>query len=57
MALLEELGIEVYPQHIDGRKYMQVGSKHRVSSYLSDIPSLPFLGLLDLNRLLKRVSS
>ncbi|XP_052266811.1 probable flavin-containing monoamine oxidase A [Dreissena polymorpha] len=54
MALLEELGIEVYPQHIDGRKYMQVGSKHRVSSYLSDIPSLPFLGLLDLNRLLKR---
>jgi hypothetical protein len=55
MALLKELGIETYKQYISGTKFMQVGSKNKISTYQSDIPSLPLLGLLDMNKLMKLV--
>ena len=56
MSLLNELNMEVYPQYIEGRKVMQLGSE-KVSTYNSDIPSLPLHCLIDLHFLLKRVSS
>lgn len=53
MSLLEDLGIETYRQYISGKKFMQTGKKNKISSYTSDIPSLPLLGLLDLDRLIR----
>ncbi|WAQ97611.1 AOFA-like protein [Mya arenaria] len=52
MALLEELGLEVYPQYIRGLKFLQVGRLSNIASYSSDIPTLPLMGLYDLHRLL-----
>lgn len=53
MSLLEELGIETYPQYITGTKFLQIGKDSKISSYRSNIPTLSLLGLLDLDRLIK----
>jgi hypothetical protein len=52
--LLRELDLETYNQYITGKKFMQLGG-HKISSYISAIPSLSVLALLDLNSLLKKV--
>ena len=55
MDLLEELGIETFPQYLTGEKFMQVGS-NKIRSYKTDIPSLSPLGLLDTHRMMTLVS-
>lgn len=40
MEILDELGLETYPQFINGTKVMQVGSDNKIRTYTSDIPSL-----------------
>ncbi|XP_021358768.1 probable flavin-containing monoamine oxidase A [Mizuhopecten yessoensis] len=52
--LLAELGLDTYPQYIQGRKFMQLGGDV-VTSYTSDIPSLSGLALIDLQRTINRV--
>ncbi|KAL4239914.1 hypothetical protein ACF0H5_000713 [Mactra antiquata] len=57
MELLEELGIETHQQYVTGKKYLQVGKDNSVRSYTSDIPTLSLLGLLDLDRIMKKIDS
>lgn len=52
-ALCEELGLHTFPQRCEGTKVLALGDK--VSTYQADIPSLPLLGLLDLDRSIKRI--
>ncbi|XP_033726341.1 probable flavin-containing monoamine oxidase A [Pecten maximus] len=47
MELLDELGLETYPQRTEGTYLLQIGG-NKITSYSSDIPSLPVLSLLDL---------
>ena len=54
LDLLRELDLETYNQYITGKKFMQLGG-HKISSYISAIPSLSVLALLDLNSLLKKL--
>ncbi|XP_076038910.1 putative flavin-containing monoamine oxidase A isoform X3 [Oratosquilla oratoria] len=54
MDLIKELSIETYPQHIDGTKFMQLGSDS-VRTYKSDIPSLSIRGLIELQYLIWKV--
>ena len=54
MELLKELNISIFDQFISGTKVMQLGGDH-VSTYTSDIPSLPFYSLIELHFLLQKV--
>ncbi|OWF40103.1 probable flavin-containing monoamine oxidase A [Mizuhopecten yessoensis] len=54
MALLEELGLETYPQFTTGSKVMQVESA-KIQSYKSDIPSLSPFELIDLQLFIWKV--
>jgi len=55
MRLLDELGLKTHQQHIEGKKFLQIGRDNSVRSYSSDIPTLPILDLLDLDRTMKKV--
>lgn len=56
MELLKELGLETYPQYINGTKVMQVGTDSKVRTYTSDIPSLGSLwGLIELQLFIWKV--
>jgi hypothetical protein len=57
MKLLEVFDIKTHPQYLTGRKFLQVGKDNSVKSYMSDIPTLSLLALLDLDRAMKRVST
>ncbi|XP_063961702.1 probable flavin-containing monoamine oxidase A [Lytechinus pictus] len=46
--LLNELGIEVYPQKSNGTKLIQSGNNAKINTYQGDIPALPLHVLLDL---------
>ncbi len=52
-ALVKELGLTPFPQHNTGTKVLSIADKR--STYKSDIPSLPVLGLLDLDRTIKKL--
>jgi len=52
-GLCEELGLRTFPQHCEGTKVLALGDA--VRTYKADIPSLPLLGLLDLDRAIKRL--
>ena len=52
-ALVKELGLTPFPQHCTGNKVLSIADK--LSTYKSDIPSLPLLGLLDLDRTIKKL--
>lgn len=52
-ALVKEFGLTPFPQHEDGRKVLSLGG--RISTYRKAIPSLPLLGLLDLDRTIRRL--
>lgn len=52
-ALCRELGLHTFAQTHQGTKVLSLGD--RLSTYKGDIPSLPLLGLLDLQRTLSRV--
>ncbi|XP_071107334.1 probable flavin-containing monoamine oxidase A [Haliotis cracherodii] len=54
MALLEELQLKIYPQFLQGIKFMQLAD-HTISSYKSDIPSLSVLALIDLQRFINKI--
>lgn len=54
MSLLKELDLEVYDQFTEGKKVAQLAGD-RVSTYKSEIPSLPLFALLDLHFFMKRV--
>ncbi|XP_069102644.1 probable flavin-containing monoamine oxidase A isoform X1 [Argopecten irradians] len=54
MNLLQELGLETYPQFTTGTKFMQVESA-KVKTYTSDIPSLSVLALVDLQLFIMKV--
>jgi len=58
MELIKELDLLVYPQYTSGSKLLQLGSgsASRVSSYTSEIPSLPFFALMDLYVFIRKVS-
>jgi len=56
MELVEELGIKKHRQYLTGKKFLQVGKDNTVKSYMSDIPTLSLLGLLDLDKTMKRVA-
>ena len=57
MKLLSELGLEWYDQDVEGTKVMQLGhSSNTVSTYQSDIPSLPLHALIDLHLFMTKVS-
>lgn len=53
--LVQEFGLTPFPQHCAGDKVLSVGGKR--STYKSDIPSLPILGLLDLDRCIKKIEA
>lgn len=55
IALVRELGLPTLAQCYQGKKVLALGD--RVSTYGGDIPSLPLLGLLDLQRTLWRVDA
>lgn len=57
MKLLDELGIQTHEQYLTGKKCLQLGRDHTVKTYQSDIPTLSLLGLLDLDRAMKRLDS
>lgn len=52
-ALVKEFELTPFDQHCAGDKVLSVGGKR--STYKSDIPSLPLLGLLDLDRSIKKI--
>ncbi|KAI5099495.1 putative flavin-containing monoamine oxidase A isoform X2, partial [Silurus meridionalis] len=56
MDLIQELGLEVYPQFTEGKKVHQIGGANaKISTYTSSIPSFSPLVLLDLMLFLWRV--
>lgn len=52
-GLVREFGLTTFPQHHAGKKVLALGDA--VRTYKSDIPSLSLLGLVDLDRNLKRL--
>lgn len=54
MALLAELGLKTNDQYSEGTKFLQAGKWNKVTSYKSTIPTLSLLGLIDLDRMLKK---
>ena len=54
-ALVKELALTPFPQHCAGTKVLSVGGRR--STYKRDIPSLPLLGLLDLDRTIKKLEA
>ena len=54
-ALARELGVRTFAQHHAGKKILSRGD--RISTYARSIPSLPILGLLDLDRTITRVDA
>ena len=54
-GLVQEFGLTPFPQHCTGAKVLSIGGKR--STYKSDIPSLPLLGLLDLDRSIKKLEA
>ena len=53
LALLDELGLETFPQHHTGRKVLDLGG--RVRSYAGTLPALDPVSLLDLHRAMRRL--
>lgn len=54
-ALAAELKLATFPQRHSGDKILWMGGKR--STYKRDIPSLPILGLLDLDRSIKKLEA
>jgi len=52
-ALVAELGLHPFAQHCAGKKVLALGDA--VRTYDGDIPSLPILGLIALDRAIKRI--
>lgn len=52
-ALAKEFGIDTFPQHFRGTKVLALGDK--VSTYKSEIPSLPVVGLIDLQLAINKI--
>lgn len=55
LALAKELGLTTFPQRHSGDKVLWLDGKR--SSYKGEIPSLPLLGLLDLDRAIKKLEA
>lgn len=56
LELIEELGLETYPQYSTGKKVHHMGGPHaKVRTYKTSIPALSPLVLLDLTQLLWKV--
>ncbi|XP_030840277.1 probable flavin-containing monoamine oxidase A [Strongylocentrotus purpuratus] len=55
--LLEELGIEHYPQFNSGKRLLQAGKEFGITEHHDSIPSLPLLSLVDLNRFITNLDS
>lgn len=53
LRLVQELGLSTFPTHAQGKRVMAIGE--RVRTHRGTIPSLPFLDLLRLQRLLAKV--
>ncbi|MFO0576546.1 MAG: FAD-dependent oxidoreductase [Polyangia bacterium] len=54
-ALVKELGLKTFAQRHAGEKILWLDGKR--TTYKGDIPSLPLLGLLDLDRAMKRLEA
>lgn len=56
MELIQELGVEVFPQYTEGKKVHHMGGPHaKIKTYASSIPSYSPLILLDFTQILWRV--
>eukprot|EP00058_Branchiostoma_floridae_P020639 XP_002606129.1 hypothetical protein BRAFLDRAFT_125122 [Branchiostoma floridae] len=57
LQLLQELGLQTYPQYTRGYTVMQLGSAARVAKYRSDspIPNMPLLSLIDVQLFIWKV--
>lgn len=54
MRMVEELGLDVYPQYTKGRKVQQLGG-NRIKTYNSTLPAMGIIALLDLHLLMRKV--
>ncbi|XP_072168208.1 probable flavin-containing monoamine oxidase A [Diadema setosum] len=55
--LLQELGVEHYPQVNEGTKLLRAGKDFGITEHRDAIPSLPLLSLLDVNRFMSNMDS
>ncbi|KAK9968135.1 hypothetical protein ABG768_002475 [Culter alburnus] len=56
MELIQELGVEVFPQYTEGKKVHHMGGPHaKIKTYASSIPSYSPLILLDFTQILWRI--
>ncbi|MBN3317432.1 AOFA oxidase, partial [Atractosteus spatula] len=56
LDLIQELGLEIYPQYTEGKKvYRLGGSEAEIRTYTSSIPPLSLLGLIDMQLLLWKI--
>lgn len=56
MELIQELGLEVFPQYTEGKKVHHVGGPHaKIKMFTSSIPSYSPITLLDFTQILRRI--
>jgi monoamine oxidase len=55
MQLIQQLGLETYVEYTEGQRLMQLGDDN-IRCYTGDIPSLPWLSLLDLHLFIAKVN-
>ena len=55
MELLEDFGVEVYPQYMEGNNKLIIDNLSDIRTYSGLIPKLGILELLDINRLMEKV--
>ena len=57
MQLLNELNLSTFEQFTTGSKLMQLGDSECVVKYITEIPALPLLSLIDLHLFMRKVAN
>nr|XP_015199567.1 PREDICTED: probable flavin-containing monoamine oxidase A isoform X2 [Lepisosteus oculatus] len=56
LDLIQELGLEIYPQYTEGKKVYRLGGPEaEIRTYTSSIPPLSLMGLIDMQLLLWKI--